>query len=179
MKLVVGLGNIGKEYENTRHNVGFMFLDYLKDKYNFTIDKQKSSLESIIGETVINSQKVCFIKPTTFMNLSGNAIVKVKNWYKVDISDILVIFDDIDIDFGTVRYRAKGSGGTHNGMKNIVQMLNSKDFARVRIGIGGIKNEHQPMIDFVLQRFTKREIETLNSDIFAQAEEKLLEFLDK
>lgn len=175
MKIVVGLGNPGKDYEGTRHNLGFMFLDYIKGKYN--IDINKKMLSSKISEATINEEKVVFVKPQTFMNLSGEAVQKVKRWYKVDTKDILVIFDDVDIPFGEVRYKINGSGGTHNGMKNIVNMLNSKDFPRLKIGIGGIKHEKQSMMDFVLQRFSNEQLSILDG-VFYEASLKLENFLD-
>ena len=155
MKIIVGLGNPGKKYDSTRHNIGWMFIDYLAKANN--IEVTKSQCDSLVGETMINGEKIILVKPTTFMNLSGNAVVKIKNWYKVDNSDILIVFDDVDIPFGTVRYRVKGSGGSHNGMKNIVQMLSTEQVARLRIGLGGLKRERQNMIDFVLQKFSKDE----------------------
>jgi PTH1 family peptidyl-tRNA hydrolase len=176
MKIVVGLGNPGAEYARTRHNFGFMFLEYLEQKYKFNIDKKK--LDSLIGECTINDEKVVFVKPTTFMNLSGNAVVKIKNWYKVENKDIIVIFDDIDIDFEDIRYKASGSGGSHNGMKNIVQMLSAEDIARIRLGIGNIKHPNQDLSTFVLGRFSSEEEQKLG-DIFIKTEKKLLEFLDK
>lgn len=110
------------------------------------------------------------------MNLSGNSVVKLKNWYKVQNKDILIIFDDIDIPFETFRYREKGSGGSHNGMKNIVQMLSTEDIPRIRIGLGGLKHEKQDMADFVLQRFKKDELQKLE-DIFFDVSKKVDEFL--
>lgn len=175
MKLVVGLGNPGKDYENTRHNLGFMFLDYLMDKYNFKIDNKKFNAK--LGEIYINNEKIIFAKPQTYMNLSGQAVQKIKDFYKLDTKDILVVFDDLDIPFGETKYKTNGSGGTHNGMKNIVQMLNSKDFPRLKIGIGGIKHEKQDLINFVLEKFNKNQMEELNS-IFDKAYEKFLLFLD-
>ena len=156
MKLIVGLGNPGKEYDSTRHNIGWLFLDYIASKYNVSISK--SSNDSLVAELKINNEKVIFAKPLTYMNLSGNAVSKLKKWYKIDNNDILIVFDDIDIPFGTIRYREKGSGGTHNGMKNIVQMLSSENIPRLRIGLGGLKHEKQDMIDFVLQKFKKDEL---------------------
>lgn len=175
MKLVVGLGNPGKEYENTRHNLGFMFLDYLTEKYNFKIDTLKFNAK--IGEIYINNEKVLFAKPQTYMNLSGQSVQKIKDFYKLETKDILVIFDDLDIPFGDIRYKLNGSGGTHNGMKNIVQMLNSKDFPRLKIGIGGIKHEKQDLINFVLEKFNKEQLSELK-EIFDNAYEKFLVFLD-
>lgn len=131
MKIVVGLGNPGIGYEKTRHNFGFMFIEYLEKKYKFQMNNKK--LDSLMGECVINNQKVVFVKPMTYMNLSGEAVQKVKNWYKVNDEDIIIIFDDIDIEFGEIRYRACGSGGSHNGMKNIVQMLSSQNIARIKL----------------------------------------------
>ena len=152
MKIIVGLGNPGDKYANTRHNMGWLFLDYLARKYNFEIKKKT-------------------------LDLSGNAVQKVKKWYKVENNEILIVFDDIDIPFGETRYKLSGSGGTHNGMKNIVQMLNSKDIPRLKIGIGGIKHENQDLVDFVLQKFTKSELEDLENNIFIEAEEKFDTFL--
>lgn len=176
MKMVVGLGNPGVGYERTRHNFGFMFLEYMEEKYKFKIDKKK--LDSLIGECQINDEKVIFIKPTTYMNLSGNAVQKVKSWYKVENKDIIIIFDDIDIQFGNTVYKIKGSGGTHNGMKNIVQMIGTEDIARIKLGIGNLKHPEENLSDFVLSRFSKEEEESLN-EIFVKTEKKLLEFLDK
>ena len=178
MKIVIGLGNIGKEYENTRHNVAWMFLDYLQEKLDFKISEKNKNLDAFVSQIYINNEKVVFAKPTTYMNLSGHAVQKLKNWYKVEDKDILVIFDDIDIPFGETRYKLNGSGGTHNGMKNVVQMLNTKDIARIKIGIGGIKHEKQDLVSFVLQKFTKEQITELNS-VFDDAYEKLKIFLDK
>lgn len=176
MKIVVGLGNPGKEYEKTRHNMGYMFLDYLQEKYNFTINTKK--FDSYIGEVYLNNEKVIFVKPLTYMNLSGNAVSKAKTFYKVEDKDILIVFDDLDIPFGEVKYKENGSGGSHNGMKNIVQMLNSKNMPRLRIGIGKLKNEKQDLADFVLERFTKEQMEQF-ADIFDKAYEKFKIFIDK
>jgi PTH1 family peptidyl-tRNA hydrolase len=175
LKLVVGLGNPGKEYENTRHNLGFMFLDYLEEKYNFKISTKK--FNSLIAEIYINNQKVIFAKPQTYMNLSGQAVEKIKSFYKIENENIMVIFDDLDIPFGQIRYKQNGSGGTHNGVKNIVQMLNTKNFPRIKIGIGGIKHEKQDLKDFVLEKFNKEQLQELNS-IFDIAYEKFVFFLD-
>lgn len=177
MKIIIGLGNPGKKYEETRHNVGWMFIDYIAKAYGVEVDK--SMCDSLVGQANINGEKVIFVKPTTFMNLSGNAVVKIKNWYKVENSDMIIIFDDVDIPFGTIRHRIKGSGGSHNGMKNVVQMLSSENIERIRIGLGGLKREKQDMVDFVLQKFSKEEIDKLNLEIFPEAELKLKEFLDK
>lgn len=176
MKIIVGLGNPGKEYEKTKHNLGFLFLEYLENKYNFKITKK--AFDSLILETKFKDNKVVFVKPQTYMNLSGNAVQKVKSFYKVDSKDIIVIFDDIDIPFETIKYKTTGSGGTHNGMKNIVQCLGTKDFSRIKIGLGGLKHDNQDLKDFVLQNFNKEQLEKLQN-VFEKAEERLDEFLKK
>lgn len=176
MKLIVGLGNPGEKYSQTRHNIGWLFIDYLSKIYG--IDVEKNKCDSLVGETKVNGEKIILAKPLTFMNLSGNAVVKLKKWYKVDNKDILIIFDDIDIPFGTFRYREKGSGGSHNGMKNIVQMLSTEEISRLRIGLGGLKHEKQDMADFVLQKFKKDELKNLE-DIFFEASKKIEEFIEK
>lgn len=176
MKVIVGLGNPGKKYSTTRHNTGWLFLEYLEEKYGFKIDKKKH--DSLIAETIINNEKVVFVKPLTYMNLSGNAVQKVKKWYKVDNKDILIVFDDYDIEFGKIRFKNSGSGGTHNGMKNVIEVVGSQDIPRLRIGIGGIKYENQEIIDFVLESFSKTQLNDLEH-VFKECELKLLEFLDK
>ena len=176
MKLIVGLGNPGEKYSQTRHNIGWLFIDYLSEIYG--IDVEKNKCDALVGETKVNGEKIILAKPLTFMNLSGNAVVKLKKWYKVDNKDILIIFDDIDIPFGTFRYREKGSGGSHNGMKNIVQMLSTEEISRLRIGLGGLKHEKQDMADFVLQKFKKDELKNLE-DIFFEASKNVEEFIEK
>ena len=176
MKLIVGLGNPGEKYSQTRHNIGWLFIDYLSKIYG--IDVEKNKCDALVGETKVNGEKIILAKPLTFMNLSGNAVVKLKKWYKVDNKDILIIFDDIDIPFGTFRYREKGSGGSHNGMKNIVQMLSTEEISRLRIGLGGLKHEKQDMADFVLKKFKKDELKNLE-DIFFEASKKVEEFIEK
>jgi len=172
--MIVGLGNPGKEYEKTKHNLGFLFLGYLEEKYDLKISKK--SFDSLVLETDFKGEKVVFVKPQTYMNLSGIAVKKVKQFYKIYDKDIIVIYDDIDIPFEVVRYRKKGSAGSHNGMKNILEHLGTENFSRIRIGLGGLKNERQDLKDFVLQRFNKEQLEKLNS-VFINVEEKLDEFL--
>ena len=174
MKIVVGLGNPGEKYNKTRHNVGWLFLDYLSEIYG--IEVQKNNCDALVGEKNIDGEKIIFAKPMTFMNLSGNAVQKLKNWYKVEDKDIMILFDDIDIPFGTFRYREKGSGGSHNGMKDVVQKLGAQDIKRVRIGLGGLKHEKQDMVDFVLQRFSKDELVKLE-EVFAEASKQVDEFI--
>lgn len=177
MKLVVGLGNPGDEYAKTRHNVGWLFLEYLEERLGFRINDKIKNTDSIVGQIYVNNEKVIFAKPLTYMNLSGNAVQKLKKWYNLEDKDIIIIFDDIDIPFGECRYKLNGSGGTHNGMKNIVQMLSTKNIARIKIGIGGIKRQNQDLVDFVLQKFTTSQLQELDK-VFDEAVEKLQKFLD-
>ena len=171
------MGNIGHEYENTRHNSGFIAVDSLSSKYNIEITKKKK--KCIYGEGTINGEKVSIVKPTTFMNLSGEAIIEMMNWYKITPKEILVIYDDIDLAFGEVRYRTKGSSGTHNGMRNIIENIKTEDFARIRIGIENRCGVPIPLIDYVLQRFSKEECDKINSEIMSVVEENVINFLTK
>lgn len=158
MKLIVGLGNPDKKYENTRHNVGFMCLDkYLKIR---DIDlKFKEKFNSLYLETNINGEKVIFVKPLTYMNNSGEAVRKFRDFYKIDSNDILVISDDLDLDLGKFRLRYNGSSGGHNGLKSIINYLNTDEFKRLRIGIGKNTND---IVDYVLSKFTKDEFDILD-----------------
>lgn len=134
MFIIVGLGNIGKEYENTRHNVGFMVLDILAQRWN--IDIRKRHCRALLGDGRFNGERVILAAPTTFMNLSGESVRELVNYYKCEIENLIVIYDDADIEVGTLRIRAGGSSGTHNGMRNIIYQLNADNFPRVRVGIG-------------------------------------------
>ena len=176
MKIIVGLGNPGEKYAKTIHNTGWLFIDYLSKIYNLYVTK--NNCDALVSETKVNGEKIVFVKPLTFMNLSGNSVAKIKKWYKVENKDIMIAFDDIDIPFGTFRYREKGSGGSHNGMKNIVQMLSSEEIPRIRIGLGGLKHEKQDMADFVLQRFKNDELEKLES-VFLDASKVIEDFINK
>ena len=177
MKCIIGLGNIGKEYEYTRHNMGFVMVDRLAEKNNIKIDKKMKKY--IYGEGNINGEKVCLVKPTTYMNLSGEAIVELMNWYKIDKEDIVVIYDDIDIPFGDVRYRLNGSAGTHNGMRNIIAMIKTEDFARIRVGIENRNGVPIPLVDYVLQRMNKEEIKAIDDTTYNIVEENVNKFLTK
>lgn len=175
MKCIIGLGNIGKEFENTRHNSGFIALDEIAKKYSINLDKKKK--KCIYGEGIINGHKVSLVKPTTYMNLSGEAIVEMINWYKITAEDILVIYDDVDLKLGTIRYREKGSAGTHNGMKNIIANLKTEKFARARIGIENRGEIPIPLMDYVLQKFSKDELNEIKEKIVPQVEENILNFI--
>lgn len=159
MKLIVGLGNPGKEYENTRHNVGFIILDnYLKDSV--------WSHEKEYDYQIINykNEKVIFIKPLTYMNLSGNAVAKVAHYYKILAKDILVIHDDLDLTSGVYRLKTNSSSGGHNGIKNIIQMLGTNEFSHLKIGIGNNKSINTR--NYVLNKLSTEEINILKSDKF-------------
>ena len=134
MFLIVGLGNPEEKYEKTRHNMGFNTIDKISKKYNIEFDKNK--FEGIYGIGSIYGKKVILLKPQTYMNLSGKSIAPMANFYKIDMQNIIVIYDDMDIEVGTVKLRKKGGPGSHNGMKSVVEELSSTDFPRVRVGIG-------------------------------------------
>ena len=134
MYLIVGLGNPGKEYENTRHNMGFDAINHLSQKLNITVTKEK--FKALYGDGMINNEKVILLEPQTYMNLSGEAIKPMLDFYKVDYSNLLVIYDDIDVEPGKVKIRTKGGPGTHNGMKSVVKEIGTEEFPRIRIGIG-------------------------------------------
>ena len=159
MKLIVGLGNIGEEYENTRHNMGFMLVDRYLEYKNIPL-KFKEKLNAMYVETTINNEKVIFIKPTTYMNNSGMAVRAFLDFYKLDVQDILVISDDLDLDLGKFRLRRNGSSGGHNGLKSIISHLNSDDFKRLRIGIS---NDKDDVINYVLSKFSKKELNEIDT----------------
>lgn len=155
MKLIVGLGNPGKEYNNTRHNIGFMVLDnYLKD------EKWQTKYNANYIEKNINNQKVIFIKPLTYMNLSGESIVKFVQFYKVHLDDILVIQDDLDLNVGKYRLKINSSSGGHNGIKSIIDALGSNGFCRLKIGISNDKGLDTK--NYVLGKFNSTEIDIIS-----------------
>ncbi|MEG1870684.1 MAG: aminoacyl-tRNA hydrolase [Peptostreptococcaceae bacterium] len=154
MYVVVGLGNPGKQYEKTRHNVGFNVIDNLAKEYGISVTKIKH--KALIGEGRVGSEKVLLVKPQTYMNLSGETLIDIYNYYNVEMENIIVIYDDIDLDVGKIRIRKKGSGGTHNGMRSITKCLGSNDFPRVRVGVSRPRSG-QDLADFVLSRFRKEE----------------------
>ena len=134
MKVIVGLGNPGKKYDNTRHNIGFEALDYIADKEGISINTGKH--KALIGTGYMGGEKVLLVKPQTFMNLSGESLRPIMDFYKLEPEDFIIIHDDIDLDVGRLRIRRKGSAGGHNGLKSIISHLGSMDFPRVKIGVG-------------------------------------------
>lgn len=154
MKLVVGLGNIGKEYENTYHNAGFITIDAVAKELNVKFNNR--SCDADWGETNINGEKIMLAKPRTYMNLSGKSVNSFMKKYNIDITNVIVIVDDIDQEVGNIRIRKTGSAGTHNGLKSIIAETGSKDFLRVRVGIGK-QNGNQDLKDFVLSKIKMTE----------------------
>lgn len=157
MKLIVGLGNPGGKYEFTRHNAGFLMVDFYANENNFEIKKLKH--KALIGETVIAGEKVIFAKPQTFMNLSGDSVREIADYYNIDNKDIFVIYDDISLPLGRIRIREKGSAGGHNGIKDIILKTNTDVFPRLKIGVS--ENGDKNLIDYVLGSFSKKELEVL------------------
>ena len=155
MKLIVGLGNPGTKYAGTRHNVGFSVIVGLADKYNIELSEKKH--KAIYGRGMIEGEKVILAMPQTFMNLSGESVRELVDYYKCDPSDVIVAYDDIDLAVGKLRIREKGSAGGHNGMKNIISHLGTQEFVRVRVGIGK-KPDRMDLADYVLSRFGKDEL---------------------
>ncbi|MBU5439286.1 aminoacyl-tRNA hydrolase [Tissierella sp. MSJ-40] len=166
MFVVIGLGNPGKDYTNTRHNVGFNTIDLLAERNDIKINKIK--FKSVYGEGLIGGEKVLLVKPQTYMNNSGITALDIYNFYKLPIENIIVVVDDIDIDFGTVKVKRKGSAGSHNGLKSIIFQLQKDDFPRVKIGIGD-KRPGQDLANFVLSRFSKEEKQDIEEAIINAA----------
>lgn len=159
MFIIVGLGNPTNEYAGTRHNVGFDVIDQIADKYNIAVTERK--FRAFCGKGVIGGQKVILVKPQTYMNLSGESVRSVLDFYKVDVeTELLVIFDDVSLDVGQLRIRKKGSAGGHNGIKNIIQHLGTNVFHRIKVGVGE-KPKDYDLADYVLGHFSKGEKEQM------------------
>lgn len=162
MYYIVGLGNPGIQYENTRHNAGFITIDYLARKYS--IDVRKIKFKSLIGQGVISGHKVMLVKPQTYMNNSGEAIREIYKYFDFEHDKLIVIYDDIDIDFGSIRIRKKGSAGTHNGMKSIIYNLEFDDFPRIKVAVGK-KSSYMDLANFVLSGFSKQEAKIIEEEV--------------
>jgi len=165
MKLIVGLGNPGFEYENTRHNAGFKAVERLADEFGFGPFQLVAKHKAEIAEGNIGDEKAILAKPQTFMNLSGQAVRTLTQFYKVEPSDLIVLFDDVAIPIGTLRIRPDGSAGGHNGMKSIIQELGGQSFPRVRLGIEPKQPSRIPLEDYVLGKFTKHEAELMQENL--------------
>ncbi len=152
MFLIVGLGNPGKEYDGTRHNIGFAAVDCIAEKYNIELNREK--FKGVFGEGFINNKKVILLKPTTYMNLSGESVREIVNFYKISNEEIIVMYDDISLPVGKMRIREKGSHGGHNGIRNIILNLGTDVFPRVKIGVGAPKGN---LVSHVLGKFSDEE----------------------
>ncbi|UOQ44672.1 aminoacyl-tRNA hydrolase [Halobacillus salinarum] len=162
MKCIVGLGNPGKKYEQTRHNVGFMIIDELVKQNGWSLGQEKFrgfyTVEHVRGE------KVLLLKPQTYMNLSGESLRPFMDYYEIDVEDVLVVYDDLDLPPGKIRLRKKGGHGGHNGIRNIIDHLGTKEFKRLRIGVGR-PSVPMPVVDYVLHSFDKEQEESMNESI--------------
>ena len=177
MKLIIGLGNPGVKYKNTRHNLGFLVLDYLAQEYQtkFTLIK---NFKAEIAEFHKNNQKFLLVKPLTYMNLSGTTVKKIKNFYKITTNNILVISDDKDMIFGKTRMRTKGRSGGHNGLKNIITEIASEEFLRLKVGVGNSENPlFKNSTAFVLDSFSEDELITLQSEIIPKTKEFIIKWM--
>ena len=173
MKLIIGLGNPEQDYSGTRHNMGFDVINELSKNYDIEVNKNK--FKSLFGDGIIEGQKVVLLKPQTFMNLSGEAVNEVVSFYKIPLEDILVIYDDLDIEPGKIRIRKSGSPGSHNGIKSVTHFLKSNDFARVRVGIGK-PDSNIDLIEYVIGGIDENEKEILKLGV-SKAVEAIIEII--
>lgn len=173
MYLIVGLGNPEEEYGNTRHNMGFNTINKLANQYNIEVNKKK--FKGIYGTGIIEDKKVILLKPQTYMNLSGESIREIVDFYKIQPEQIVIIYDDIDIEAGTIKIRKKGGPGTHNGMKSVIQHLGTVDFARIRVGIGSPQNKND-LVNYVIGAIPKEDVEKLEKAT-TLAKEALIELI--
>ncbi len=168
MYIIAGLGNPKTEYKNTRHNVGFDVIDVLADKYQIPMDMKKH--RAICGKGMIEGEKVILAQPQTFMNLSGLSVLELVSYYKIDpASELIIVYDDIDLEPGQIRIRKQGSAGGHNGMKSVIGGLNTQDFIRIRMGVGD-KPKQYDLADYVLGHFTKEEREVVDEAVIRATE---------
>jgi peptidyl-tRNA hydrolase, PTH1 family len=167
LKCFVGLGNPGKQYEHTRHNVGFMAIDRFAEKFNITSFQNKG--KALLGEGVVNGTKVFLLKPQTYMNLSGEAVRAFMDFYKMNLQDVMILYDDMDTAYGQIRLRYQGSAGGHNGIKSIIQHVGTQSFNRIRIGVSRPAPGYN-IADYVLSNFTKEETQQLDQVLNATCE---------
>lgn len=167
MYIIAGLGNPTKEYDKTRHNVGFSVIDVLADRYNMDVSERKH--KALCGRGAMEGQKVVLMKPQTFMNLSGESIRAAMDFYKAAPEDVLIIYDDVSLEPGQLRIRQKGSAGGHNGIKNIISHLGTQEFPRIKVGVGA-KPPRMDLADYVLSRFSQGE-QKLMEEAFKEAAE--------
>ncbi|MEX2805652.1 aminoacyl-tRNA hydrolase [Streptococcus sp. H31] len=161
VKMIAGLGNPGSKYKDTRHNIGFMAIDKIVKGLDTTFTEDKT-FKAEIGYAFLNGEKIYFVKPTTFMNNSGIAIRALLTYYNISLRDFIVIYDDLDMKTGKVRFRQKGSAGGHNGIKSLIAQLRTQEFKRIKIGIGRPKDS-RTVIDYVLSKFIEEELDTIHT----------------
>ena len=173
MKLVAGLGNPGRDYAGTRHNIGFGVIARISDKYNIPVTGKEH--KAICGKGMIGGEKVILAQPQTFMNLSGECVRSLVDYYKLESEDIIIAYDDIDLEVGQLRIRSKGSAGGHNGIKNIISHLGTNEFPRVKVGVGG-KPEGGDLVRHVLGRFSREDEKVIGEvlDVAVEAVETIL-----
>lgn len=159
--LIVGLGNPGMTYENTRHNAGFMTLDALAEASHIRIDRMK--FKGYCGDVTLGDQRCLLLKPNTYMNNSGEAVVEAMQFYKLDMDHVIVIYDDISLEPGKLRIRRKGSDGGHNGIKSIIALTGSQDFARIKIGVGKKPHKDYDLAKWVLSKFSEEEMKQVQA----------------
>lgn len=157
--LIVGLGNPGVQYENTRHNAGFMALDHIAQAEQVTVNRMK--FKGYVGDAVIGGKRCLLLKPQTYMNNSGEAVAAAMQFYKLDIEHVIVLFDDISLAPGKLRIRRKGSAGGHNGIKSIIELTGSEEFPRIKLGVGAKPNKNMDLADWVLSKFRPKELEQM------------------
>ena len=166
MKIIVGLGNPGKEYENTKHNIGFMVLDRLAEKWGIAIRKIK--FKGLYGEGFVDGEKVILLKPQTYMNLSGESVREILGFYKIDPEDLVVIYDDLDLPMGALRIRGRGSAGTHNGMRSVIYQIQEDGFPRIRVGIGGERKGS--LVNYVISGFSGEDRDIMREAVLKAAD---------
>ena len=172
MHIIIGLGNPGKEYHRTRHNVGFDVIDVLSEKLGIALTK--IDMHGLIGEGFVGGEKVILVKPQTYMNLSGQCVTELISWYKAPMENVMVIYDDIDLPLGKLRLRASGSAGTHNGMRSVIGLLGRQDFPRLRVGVGK-KPEGWELADWVLSHYQTEEDRKTQFEAFLLAADTVID----
>jgi PTH1 family peptidyl-tRNA hydrolase len=168
MKIIVGLGNPGRKYSGTRHNIGYRVVEELARRHG--VEKEESRFDAILGHLKIGAQKVILVKPLTYMNLSGKTVQPLAHWYKVDLTDLMVVCDDMDLPPGIIRLRPQGGTGGHKGLASITERLGTKGFARLRVGIGHPDHEEREVVSWVLGTFSPAEEEQMQSAVTKAAD---------
>lgn len=166
MKMIVGLGNPGKKYENTKHNIGFMVVDSLAREHGATF--KKNTFEAEVADYFVNGEKIILVKPLTFMNESGRSVGPLMTYFGVYLEELVVIADDLDMDLGKLRLRKKGSAGGHNGLKSIISHIGTQEFNRIKIGIG--RPNGKTVVNHVLSTFSKEDLEIINGSVLRAAD---------